>query len=143
MKKIKFRAWDKEIDNMFYNAQDTYDYGIFVGNEECPEESFKSVIQNDNYVLMQYIGLNDRQGQQIYEGDVVEIVDGPTLHPDNCYIGTKFKVFYNQESCSFMMQDIYDEDNTQYFDLDLDGIPPKYLEVIGNIYENKKLLEVE
>ncbi len=25
MKKIKFRAWDKEIDNMFYNAQDTYD----------------------------------------------------------------------------------------------------------------------
>ena len=84
MKKIKFRAWDKEIDNMFYNAQDTYDYGIFVGNEECPEESFKSVIQNDNYVLMQHIGLNDRQGQQIYEGDVVEIVDGPTLHPDNC-----------------------------------------------------------
>lgn len=92
---------------------------------------------------MQYIGLNDRQGEQIYEGDVVEIVDGPTLHPDNCYIGTKFKVFYNQESCSFMMQDIYDEDNTQYFDLDLGGIPPKYLEVIGNIYENKELLEVE
>ncbi|WP_415990613.1 hypothetical protein [Intestinibacter bartlettii] len=46
MKKIKFRAWDKEIDNMFYNAQDTYDYGIFVGNEECPEESFKSVLQS-------------------------------------------------------------------------------------------------
>ena len=53
------------------------------------------------------------------------------------------KVFYNQESCSFMMQDICDEDNTQYFDLDLGVIPPKYLEVIGNIYENKELLEVE
>ncbi|WP_415990614.1 YopX family protein [Intestinibacter bartlettii] len=42
-----------------------------------------------------------------------------------------------------MMQDICDEDNTQYFDLDLGGITPKYLEVIGNIYENKELLEVE
>lgn len=140
MRGIKFRGLSKNIDG---TKEWAYGYltkcdGEFTIDDE---DGFGCFV--DAETIGQYTGCKDANGKEIYEGDIVEIVDGPTLHPDNCYIGTKFKVFYNQESCSFMMQDIYDEDNTQYFDLDLGGIPPKYLEVIGNIYENKELLEVE
>lgn len=136
-REIKFRAWDKK--EMFSVAR------IDISDGSCYRHLFAGECYDywNNVELMQYIGLNDRQGRKIYEGDIVEIVDAPTLHPCGCYIGTKFKVFYNQESCAFMMQDIFNKNNTQYFDLDLDGIPPEYLEVIGNIYENPELLERE
>lgn len=143
MREIKFRGYNE------FEKKWVYGYGlhqsIFIdgSSNAYVTAGIREVFIVDKESAGQYTGCKDANDKEIYEGDIVEIVDGPTLHPDNCYIGTKFKVFYNQESCSFMMQDIYDEDNTQYFDLDLGGIPPKYLEVIGNIYENKELLEVE
>lgn len=145
MREIKLRAWDIEANDWAYGTLNIkrfrFDIKCDIYGQLVEGYGIDGLIKEET--MSEYTGYKDINDVEIYEGDIVEIVDGPTLHPDNCYIGTKFKVFYNQESCSFMMQDIYDEDNTQYFDLDLGGIPPKYLEVIGNIYENKELLEVE
>ena len=60
MREIKFRAWDKEKKIMF-NWSFT-EQGLY------PQDFFN----NDNYQVMQYTGVNDKNGKEIYEGDIVE-----------------------------------------------------------------------
>ncbi len=155
MKLPKFRAWNKKQEKMYYNVSILSDANSVAienssvlysncGQFSCYREY--CIYETDTFKfedieLMQYINKKDIKKQEIYEGDIVEIVGNPSMHPNLCYIGTKFKVFYNKKSCSFMMQDISNKNNVQYFDLDLGGIPSKDLLVIGNIYKDKKVLE--
>ena len=64
MKEIKFRAWDKEKKIMF-NWSFT-EQGLY------PQDFFN----NDNYQVMQYTGVNDKNGKEIFEGDIVEYERG-------------------------------------------------------------------
>ena len=129
---IKFRAWDKEIGKMYYNAQDTYDYGIFVGNEECPEESFKNVIQNDNYVLMQYTNIKDYEGKEIFEGDIVKKEFMEQWLEDTKFIGIVKMI----EGCWCVVNDKKKVAKNLWSETDANH-------VIGNIYEDQELLEVK
>lgn len=72
MREIKFRAWDKEKKIMF-NWSFT-EQGLY------PQDFFN----NDNYQVMQYTGVNDKNGKEIYEGDIVEY-------------GNKLKVYKKSE----------------------------------------------
>lgn len=71
----------------------------------------------------EYIGLNDKQGQHIYEGDIVRVL--------NNHEYLKFKVIYNKERCAFILQDLNNDDNIQYFH---PSVTSEHIEVIGNIY---------
>jgi len=58
MREIKFRAWEK--DKMVYEDDLFYiEYGAVMN-------------QDNNWILMQYTGLKDKNGREIYEGDVVK-----------------------------------------------------------------------
>lgn len=104
MREIKFRAWHKQLKDMIYNDLCKNPFDTFWYNDG----EF-----SDMYELMQYTGLKDKNGKEIYEGDKVKC-------------GSKTRVVeFDNKSASFMMDCLYfmDGQNT---------------EVIGNIYEDKQ-----
>ena len=66
---IKFRAWDKEENEMIYDVQDTYEYRC--NGSGALEESFATVLMDkDRYVVMQYTNLKDNLDTELYDGDI-------------------------------------------------------------------------
>jgi uncharacterized phage protein (TIGR01671 family) len=122
MREIKFRAWDKQ-DNKMYEKQAVDEDGYAVdinGDEAYSNEPFR--------ILMQYTGLKDKNGVEIYEGDIIV---GQFGYKEVVKI-EEFNFITREDSCA-----------GYGFNLDscnLDDIK-KYVEVIGNIYENPELLD--
>jgi uncharacterized phage protein (TIGR01671 family) len=125
MREIKFRAWDKNHNRMVYPgvvvpAQGVYTDGDLVNNFEDEE-------------LMQYTGIKDKNGKEIYVGDILRYVEGDQslsvikwLEGDLCY-------------------DLVDlPSNSPHTGHNgIDGIRCSSYEVIGNIYEDTELVEAE
>lgn len=127
MREIKFRVWDKDLKEWYKSTQlvirpysgSVTDGGIY-----------------PNVELIQYTGLKDKNGREIYEGDVIEFYDfwdeisggnmeGKTRVGAVEYIGTGFRVTCPGD---------YEED------LFVLKINDDELEIIGNVYENPELL---
>lgn len=124
MRKIKFRAWDKENEKMMKVSS------LHLENKEI------SVKENGTFHLfrmqdlMQYTGLKDKNGKEIYEGDVVLVKLGG--------ISTWYKTVIKFKEGVFIASLIDGKDYIYIFNRGFDN---NDFEVIGNIYENKKLLE--
>ena len=77
----------------------------------------------------QYTGLNDKNGTKIFEGEILKFIDG-----DNEV--SYYEVVYSEANCRWIIRQ--HEGATD----DLDDFVGKYMTVVGNIYDNPKLLEV-
>lgn len=119
---------------MYYDVQNTYDF--IINNSGCFEESFKDVLEYDNYVVMQYTNNKDITGKEIYEGDIIRLeeVDDREIGSTWEHIG---KIVYKRGAFFVCYFDYYaDGDEELICDAQVE-----FGTVIGNVYENKELLE--
>lgn len=122
---MKYRAWDKEFKEMVQ-------VNALVLDEQVIKATYKNgnVVKEDmkNYELMQSTGLKDKNGKEVFVGDIIK-----------CTRGCPHEVYMEKE----------------YAGTFIGGMPAVYLkgllsgyawneseEIIGNIYENPELLEV-
>jgi len=131
MREYKFRAWDSWWDKMHYfdftkNIEATPDdelKGLWILHEEGSVYAIQDKIK-----IMQYTGLKDKNGKEIYEVDIV--LYDRNIHKD---IDTaKFKVVWAKDR--YVLQEI----KHKYY---IDDVTWELIEVIGNIYENPELLD--
>jgi uncharacterized phage protein (TIGR01671 family) len=131
MREFKFRAWDNVKNKMYFTGiQDevviSFDSNGLVATDITEHDwGFKEL---HHLKYMQYTGLKDKNGKEIYEGDVVK-----------GYWWEKGKSHRHIGRVDYVMNAFKVRGVKQYLGFD-DGLNPSY-EIIGNIYENPELLE--
>lgn len=120
----RYRAWDKEFKEMVQ-------VDALVFEEQIIKVTYKNgnVVKEDlkNYVLMQSTGLKDKNGKEIFEGDVVKMAKNvysePTYYEVVRHRGGAYRLESKQYGCELWLR---------YTDC----------EIAGDIYKNPELLEV-
>ncbi len=125
----KFRAWDRLRKEM--------NYKVMVGNCDTDDENWtcpviwiedrKKRLHFDDYdSIMQSTGLVDKNGKEIFEGDIVkmskDVYSEPTYYEVVRHYGGAYRLESKQHGCELWLR------HTD-------------CEVVGNIYENPELLE--
>lgn len=120
----RFRAWDKEY-------KETVQVDALVFDEQIIKATYKNgnVVKEDlkNYVLMQSTGLRDKNGKEIFEGDIVKMAKNvysePTYYEVVRHRGGAYRLESKQHGCELWLR------HTD-------------CEIAGNIYTDPELAEV-
>jgi len=137
-REIKFRAWDKDIESMSLNP--------FTIQEVMGTRMGMELSVGRDLVFMQYTGLKDRNGKDLYEGDIVHIRDGTsenagqevwTVEYDNSK--ASFSVFNQLNSIRYFS----DDPECLFRDCPIVEVTEDLVwhpEILGNIYKNVDLI---
>ena len=137
-REIKFRAWNKRIGwsdsvpKMEYNG-----FIIYPENGLCefPQGGWDidgDTENPDGFILMQYTGIKDKNGKEIYEGDIVKLITNwvSDLAPENTPTASIREVTFKDGSFILGHGGFF----SNHF------IKSGIIEVIGNIYDTPELL---
>jgi uncharacterized phage protein (TIGR01671 family) len=124
MREIKFRTWDTDRKKMFVVTKLFMDglgvnptYSMELEHEGC---------YGDLYPLMQFTGLKDQTGKEIYEGDIVD------------WGGDKHAVIFRDGTFGYLLTD-HAAKTEEFFCMP--QAKANHVGIIGNIYENPELLK--
>lgn len=129
-REIKFRTWDKEAKEM-YDCKKPIKVLVSMDNKTYAMvgdiKGTIGKIERESTLLMQYTGLKDKNGNEIYEGDIIsDFINGSlgeVFFDEGCYL-----VDWEDEFTVITLHQ-----NIREFDV----------VVVGNIYENPELLECD
>lgn len=113
-REIKFRAWDGE--SMSQNTKSIQDIA----------NSGVSSRDSDKLIWLQYTGLKDKNGKEIYEGDIIQDDDGEVM-----------VVGWSDKFASFCL----DKDGWAFQHWFGEAVNPQNVIIIGNIYEHPELIK--
>lgn len=108
MREIKFREWSTKYKEMI-------DWEVFKNKTDLG-----AVLNNEyeNIIHMQYTGLKDKNGKEIYDGDII------------IWSEKRYKIVWHEKIAGFVMEN----NGIERPDIEFD------IEIIGNIYENPELI---
>ena len=127
----KFRVWDKLSERFIYPDKGYQGHYILDLNGRFHDLGNGS--GGDEYVVQQYTGLRDKNGKDIYEGDIIQYNVGSS------YDDMSFVVKWSNDSLSWIFQSISGEVLSNCWTPN--GNRFNFIEIIGNIYENPELLK--
>ena len=125
--KPKFRAWTEEGKVMYYDVYPFKNDTLLLSYDGI---AFDEVPASD-FILMKSTGLKDKDGKEIYEGDIVKYKSGYNTYTE--------EVAYDNNLAGFGVRDANTDIIFTFWELaeDIDLIS---LEVVGNIWEDGELL---
>ena len=135
MRVVKFRAWDKEIEKIYPVLEIDFVEEWVSMYSKIAGRHYNWL---NNLVLMQYTGMQDKNGIEIYEGDILELRANPFNKTRDL-----FQVFFKDGG----FRDEWNNYIGQYLPPDIRNRQGgrvrlnEACEVVGNIYENPKLLQ--
>ena len=124
MERLKFKIWDKKNKKFLIKCIDTNEFKNNVFSY-LDWENGSIRLNSKKYVVLQYIGLKDKNYKEIYEGDIIKDMD-------NLY----YKVIYIKESACFVFSPIR-KDTKIKFSFSFRKSNNREMEVVGNIFENR------
>ena len=122
MRIIKFRAWDSDNKELIQ----------FEKIRILPDETLVSeIFEGERYIWIPFIGLHDKNGKEIYEGDIFKSIlnslGNELINPKLVYEELRWVLKDNSKNRNFEYLDYYEADTE--------------LEVVGNIYEHSHLID--
>lgn len=132
MREIKFRIWDVENKEMLKVQELDFEPTFYGGRIAIRPDQYNDYFDTEDMILMQYTGLKDITGKEIYEGDIV-------------------KLKFMKNSLDIIVKVEYSEEYAQYVVAGTKSIlhecepltDYQEIEVIGNIWDNPELMEEE
>ncbi|EMF0104970.1 YopX family protein [Enterococcus hirae] len=130
----KFRAWDKKTETIQEVESISFkEKKLVIGQGNVAWFNSDYIRNFDDIELMQSTGLKDKNGVEIFEGDIVAVENHPFQRKEDSSAGMEiegdYAVGWNQHDLTWCAGDLL-----------LARLKP-YVRVIGNIYENPELLE--
>jgi uncharacterized phage protein (TIGR01671 family) len=133
MRKIKLRCWNTNEKRWYFHGEEIWSLR--------PEITLvlNNTPKRENLVLMQWTGLKDKNGKEIYEGDLLI---------DNDLEAVRYKIVWYDDQAGFEIEALIDKegnwDIVEPLDEFISGeLSLPIFEIIGNIYENPELLTLE